>query len=78
MFIRRFETNMMRSIIYFCMSIIQWLSLAPPENSKTYGLVATAIILLFASIAYILAAVKGQGFVGSKTLGGQGIAAMVV
>lgn len=73
-FVRRFESNMMRSVIYFVMSVIQWLSILVGATA----LVAAAVFLLLASIFYILANIKGQGFIGSKTLGGQGIAAMVV
>ncbi|KAK5012001.1 Golgi apparatus membrane protein tvp18, partial [Cryomyces antarcticus] len=73
-FIRRFETNYMRAAIYFVMSAIQWISVAAARTS----LIAAAIVLLIASAFYALAGVKGQGFVGSKTLGGQGVAQMIV
>ncbi|GAB7363068.1 hypothetical protein MBLNU230_g3360t1 [Neophaeotheca triangularis] len=73
-FIRRFETNYMRASIYLVMSIIQWLSLIASATS----LLAAAIFLLIAACFYALAGVKGQGFVGSKTLGGQGVAQMIV
>ena len=73
-FVRRFETNMMRSIIYFIMSVIQWLSLLKAASA----LIAAAVLLLVASVFYLLAGIKNQQFVGSKTLGGRGIAAMVV
>ena len=73
-FIRRFETNYMRAAIYLVMSIIQWLSLV----AKPTSLLAVAIMLLLAAIFYALAGVKGQAFVNSKTLGGQGVAQMIV
>ncbi|TKA72310.1 Golgi apparatus membrane protein TVP18 [Cryomyces minteri] len=73
-FIRRFETNYMRAAIYFVMSAIQWISIAAARTS----LIAAAVVLLIASAFYALAGIKGQGFVGSKTLGGQGVAQMIV
>lgn len=56
------------------MSIAQWLSLLINASS----LIAAAVLLLIAACFYALAGVKGQGFVGSKTLGGQGVAQMIV
>ena len=73
-FIRRFETNYMRAAIYGVMSIIQWISIAVKPTS----LIVAAIVLLITACFYALAGVKGQGFVGSKTLGGQGVAQMIV
>ncbi|KAL8756305.1 MAG: hypothetical protein Q9184_004542 [Pyrenodesmia sp. 2 TL-2023] len=73
-FIRRFTTNYMRAAMYTIMSVIQWLSLI----RKTTSLVASAVLLLAAAICYLIAGLKGQGFVGSKTLGGQGVAQMIV
>jgi len=73
-FIRKFTTNYMRAAIYLLMSVIQWLSII----SKPTSLIAAAIVLLLAAIFYALAGVKGQGFIGSKTLGGAGIAQMIV
>ena len=73
-FIRRFTTNYMRAGIYGVMSLIQWLSLIPDRTS----LIAAAIVLLAAAVCYLIAGLKGQGFVGSKTLGGQGVAQMIV
>lgn len=64
----------MRAGVYLGMSIIQWLSLLAARTS----LVAAAVVLLIAAVFYALAGVKGQGFVGSKTLGGQGVAQMIV
>jgi Uncharacterized conserved protein CG6151-P len=73
-FIRRFTTNYMRAGIYLAMSVIQWLSLI----IKPTSLIAAAVLLLIAAVCYALAGLKGQGFVGSKTLGGQGVAQMIV
>ncbi len=64
----------MRAAVYGVMSLVQWLSLIPAKSS----LVAAAVVLLIAAIFYGLAALKGQSFVGSKTLGGQGVAQMIV
>jgi hypothetical protein len=73
-FIRRFTTNYMRAAIYGTMSLVQWLSIIKDPTS----LIAAAVMLLLASICYLIAGLKGQGFVGSKTLGGQGVAQMIV
>jgi len=73
-FIRRFTTNYMRAAIYLAMAIIQWLSLIVHPTS----LIAAAVVLTITAAFYALAGVKGQGFVGSKTLGGQGVAQMIV
>ena len=56
------------------MSLIQWLSLIHSATS----LIAAAVLLLLAAVCYLIAWLKGQGFVGSKTLGGQGVAQMIV
>lgn len=73
-FIRRFTTNAMRAAIYATLSLIQWLSLIKDATS----LIAAAVILLLAATCYAIAALKKQTFVGSKTLGGQGVAQMIV
>lgn len=73
-FMRRFTTNYMRAAIYLAMGMAQWLSLIGEPSS----LLAAAIMLTLAAIFYALAGVKGQGFVGSKTLGGQGVAQMII
>lgn len=64
----------MRAGIYLAMAIVQWLSIIIDATS----LIAAAIVLTFASLFYALAGVKGQSFVGSKTLGGQGVAQMII
>jgi len=73
-FVRRFTTNYMRAAIYLIMSIVQWLSIIVEASS----LIAAAVFLAIAAIFYALAGLKGQGFVGSKTLGGHGVAQMIV
>ena len=64
----------MRAAIYGAMSLIQWLSIIKDPTS----LIAAAVVLLMAAVCYLIAGMKGQGFVGSKTLGGQGVAQMIV
>jgi len=56
------------------MALIQWLSLIFGATS----LIAAAVLLTIAAAFYALAGIKGQGFVGSKTLGGQGVAQMII
>ncbi|KAL1999129.1 hypothetical protein VTN02DRAFT_5010 [Thermoascus thermophilus] len=73
-FIRRFTTNFMRAAMYLIMSALQWVSLVSGASS----LIAAAVLLLIASSFYALAGLKSQEFVGSKTLGGQGLAQMIV
>jgi len=73
-FIRKFETNYMRAAIYLVMSIVQWLSLLAMVTS----LIVPAVFLLFAAVFYALAGFKGQAFQGSKTLGGHGVAQMII
>ena len=60
--------------MYFVMSAIQWISLV----ATTTSLIAAAVVLLIAAIFYALAGIRGQAFVNSKTLGGQGVAQMIV
>ncbi len=75
-FIRRFTTNYMRAAIYGVMSLIQWLSLIVARSGSS--LIAAAVVLMIAGAFYALAGLKHQQFVGSKTLGGQGVAQMIV
>jgi hypothetical protein len=72
--IRQVSTNYMRAAAYGVMSVIQWLSLLGPSTT----LIAAAVFLLLTAICYLLAAIRGQAFIGSKTLGGQGVAQMIV
>ena len=74
-FIRRFTTNYMRAAIYGVMSLVQWLSLTVHGPTS---LLAAAVVLLLTAGCFAIAGLKGQGFVGSKTLGGQGVAQMIV
>ena len=73
-FMRRFTTNAMRAGMYGVMSLVQWFSLFLGRSS----LIAAAVFLLLAAVFYLIAAVKGQEFAGSKTLGGHGVAQMIV
>ncbi|KAK3945582.1 Golgi apparatus membrane protein TVP18 [Diplogelasinospora grovesii] len=72
--IRRVSTNYMRAGTYGVMAIVQWLSIIPRATS----LIAAAILLTATAVCYLLAGMKGQAFVGSKTLGGAGVAQMIV
>ncbi|KNG49561.1 golgi apparatus membrane protein tvp18 [Stemphylium lycopersici] len=73
-FIRKFSSNYMRAAIYFVMSAVQWISIWADASS----LIVAAVFLLFAAVFYALAGFKGQQFQGSKTLGGQGVAQMII
>ena len=64
----------MRAAIYGVMSLLQWISISVGASS----LIAAAVVLMFAGIFYAIAGLKDQEFVGSKTLGGQGVAQMIV
>ena len=64
----------MRAGTYGVMGIVQWLSIIGRASS----LIAAAFFLTLTALCYLLAGVKGQAFVGSKTLGGQGVAQMIV
>lgn len=71
---RKFHNNYGRAGIYLAMATVQWLSLLMDASS----LIAAAVVLTFAGLFYALAGIKGQEFMGSKTLGGAGIAQMIV
>jgi hypothetical protein len=64
----------MRAAIYAGMSAIQWASIA----ARATSLIVAAVFLLVAAVFYALAGFKGQQFQGSKTLGGQGVAQMII
>lgn len=64
----------MRAAVYGVMSLIQWLSLISHASS----LIAAAVFLLITAICYAIAAVRKDEFMSSKTLGGQGVAQMIV
>ncbi|WXC53310.1 Golgi apparatus membrane protein tvp18 [Fusarium graminearum] len=72
--IRKVSTNYMRAGAYGVMSALQFISIVTGSSS----LIAAAVFLLLTALCYLLAGVKGQAFVGSKTLGGQGVAQMIV
>ncbi|KAG5925958.1 Golgi apparatus membrane protein tvp18 [Claviceps africana] len=72
--VRKISTNYMRAAAYGVMSLLQFLSLLRAATS----LVAAAVFLLITSLCYVLAGLKGQEFIGSKTLGGAGVAQMIV
>jgi branched-subunit amino acid transport protein AzlD len=72
--IRRVSTNYTRAGAYAVMGAVQLVSVVDTATS----LIAAGVILLLTALCYLLAAVKGQAFVGSKTLGGQGVAQMIV
>lgn len=72
--IRRVSTNYMRAAAYGVMGLLQWLSLLGPATS----LIVAAVFLTLTAFCYVLAALRGQAFVGSKTLGGAGVAQMIV
>ena len=72
--IRRISTNYMRAGAYGVMGIVQWLSIIARPTS----LIAAAVVLTITAVCYLMAGIKGQAFVGSKTLGGAGVAQMIV
>lgn len=73
-YIRKISTNYMRAAAYVVMALLQWLSILTAVTS----LIAAAVFLSLTAICYGLAGIKGQAFVGSKTLGGAGVAQMIV
>ncbi|KAI1826748.1 hypothetical protein F4861DRAFT_529656 [Xylaria intraflava] len=72
--IRKVSSNYMRAATYIVMAVVQYLSVIVSATS----LIAAAIVLTFTALCYALAGLKGQAFVGSKTLGGQGVAQMII
>lgn len=64
----------MRAAAYAVMAVVLFLSIIDTNTA----LIAAAVFLSLTAICYFLAAVRGQAFVGSKTLGGQGVAQMIV
>lgn len=63
-----------RAGFYLVAGVVQWLSLIV----KVTALMVPAIFLTLAGLFYLIAGVKKQEFTGSKTLGGAGIAQMIV
>lgn len=72
--IRRVSSNYLRAAVYATMALVQYLSILVTNSS----LIAAAIVLTLTAICYALAGFKGQAFVGSKTLGGHGVAQMII
>ncbi|KPM37492.1 hypothetical protein AK830_g9087 [Neonectria ditissima] len=72
--IRKISTNYMRAAAYAVMGALQFISILTGPSS----LIAAGVFLLLTAVCYALAGIKGQAFVGSKTLGGQGVAQMIV
>ncbi|GAP91249.1 putative Golgi apparatus membrane protein TVP18 [Rosellinia necatrix] len=72
--IRKISTNYARAGAYGVLALVQYLSIIVTPSS----LIAAAVVLTFTAICYALAGLKGQAFVGSKTLGGQGVAQMII
>lgn len=73
-YVRMISTNYTRAGAYGVMALIQWLSII----ARATSLIAEAIVLSAAALCYLAAGIKGQAFVGSKTLGGAGVAQMIV
>jgi hypothetical protein len=74
-FIRKFSTNYTRAAIYLVMSTVQWLSLVTRDATS---LIAAAVVLLITASFYAIAGLRKDQFMSSKTLGGQGVAQMIV
>ncbi|KAG2173230.1 hypothetical protein INT43_004604 [Umbelopsis isabellina] len=68
-FATRFENSYLRTLLYFVMAIVMFLS---ATISKTL-LLLPACLLLFAAISYGIAAIKGQPHASSSALGGTGV-----
>lgn len=64
----------MRAAVYIVMSVVQWLSLIVHASS----LIAAAVFLLATGLFYGIAGLRKDEFMSSKTLGGQGVAQMIV
>jgi hypothetical protein len=73
-FMRKFHSLYGRAGFYLIAALVQWLSLTKYATS----LIAAAVLLTIAGLFYLAAALTGQEFVGSKTLGGSGVAQMIV
>ncbi|RPB21103.1 hypothetical protein L211DRAFT_841081 [Terfezia boudieri ATCC MYA-4762] len=73
-FVKKFHHNWGRAGLYIGLGVVQWLSIIAAATS----LIAAAVVLTIAGLFYTLAAIKGQEFTGSKTLGGGGVASMIV
>lgn len=74
-FMRGINTNPARAAFYAVMAVTLWLSLIVARPNT---MIVPAVFLSLTSLFYGLATLKGQEFTGSKTLGGQGVAQMIV
>lgn len=73
-FVRQISSNYLRAAAYGVMGALQIVSRVGGATS----LIAAGVFLLLTALCYLIAGVKGQDFVGSKTLGGAGVAQMIV
>ncbi|KAK9452480.1 hypothetical protein V1511DRAFT_507643 [Dipodascopsis uninucleata] len=73
-FVRRFNNNWPRAGFYLIFALIQWFTLFIRGSS----LIVAAVFLTIASLFYTFAALKGQMFTSSSTLGGQGLAQQII
>ncbi|CEJ91696.1 Putative Golgi apparatus membrane protein TVP18 [[Torrubiella] hemipterigena] len=73
-FVRKISSNYLRAAAYGVMGALQIISRVAGSSS----LIAAGVFLLLTAICYLIAGVRGQDFVGSKTLGGAGVAQMIV
>lgn len=64
----------MRAAAYGIMALLQFLS----NLDRPSSLIAGGVFLTITGLCYLLAGIKGQDFIGSKTLGGAGVAQMIV
>lgn len=61
-------------MIYLVMSVVQWLSIIIHPST----LIVAAVVLLLTASFYGIAAFRKDEFMSSKTLGGGGVAQMIV
>jgi len=73
-FVRRFNENWPRAGMYIALSAVQFCSIIFGASS----LIAAAVVLFLTGACYSFAALRGQEFTSSSTLGGQGVAQMIV
>ncbi|KAK9477047.1 hypothetical protein V1514DRAFT_335004 [Lipomyces japonicus] len=73
-FIRRFNNNWPRAAFYLALALVQWFTLF----IRGSALIAAAVFLTIASAFYAIAAVRGQLFTSSATLGGTGLAQQII
>jgi len=73
-FIEYISLNWPRAGAYIIAATLQFLS----TKWAVTSLIAAGVFLLLAGICFLIAAVRGQTFTGSKTLGAGGMAQMIV